>query len=127
MKIKLKRTFKGAEYTIGKLYLNDEYFCDTLEDVVRPEGRKVAGKTAIPTGEYKVVLTESKRFKKLLPLLINVPNFTGVRIHSGNTHHDTEGCILVGENKVKGRVINSRATMNRLMAQLTGDDTIEIL
>lgn len=127
MKIKLKRTFKGAEYTIGKLYLNDEYFCDTLEDVVRPEGRKIAGKTAIPTGEYKVVLTESKRFKKLLPLLINVPNFTGVRIHSGNTHHDTEGCILVGENKVKGRVINSRATMNRLMAQLTGDDTIEIL
>lgn len=127
MKIKLKRTFKGAEYTIGKLYLNDEYFCDTLEDVVRPEGRKIAGKTAIPTGEYKVVLTESKRFKKLLPLLINVPDFTGVRIHSGNTHHDTEGCILVGENKVKGRVINSRATMNRLMAQLTGDDTIEIL
>lgn len=127
MKMKLKRTFKGAEYTIGKLYLNDEYFCDTLEDVVRPEGRKIAGKTAIPTGEYKVVLTESKRFKKLLPLLINVPNFTGVRIHSGNTHHDTEGCILVGENKVKGRVINSRATMNRLMAQLTGDDTIEIL
>lgn len=127
MKIKLKRTFKGAEYTIGKLYLNDEYFCDTLEDVVRPEGRKIAGKTAIPAGEYKVVLTESKRFKKLLPLLINVPNFTGVRIHSGNTHHDTEGCILVGENKVKGRVINSRATMNRLMAQLTGDDTIEIL
>lgn len=127
MKIKLKRTFKGAEYTIGKLYLNDKYFCDTLEDVVRPEGRKIAGKTAIPTGEYKVVLTESKRFKKLLPLLINVPNFTGVRIHSGNTHHDTEGCILVGENKVKGRVINSRATMNRLMAQLTGDDTIEIL
>lgn len=127
MKIKLKRTFKGAEYTIGKLYLNDEYFCDTLEDVVRPEGRKIAGKTAIPAGEYKVVLTESKRFKKLLPLLINVPNFTGVRIHSGNTHHDTEGCILVGENKVKGRVINSRTTMNRLMAQLTGDDTIEIL
>ena len=127
MKIKLKRTFKGAEYTIGKLYLNDEYFCDTLEDVVRPEGRKIAGKTAIPAGEYKVVLTESKRFKKLLPLLINVPNFTGVRIHSGNTHHDTEGCILVGENNVKGRVINSRATMNRLMAQLTGDDTIEIL
>lgn len=127
MKMKLKRTFKGAEYTIGKLYLNDEYFCDTLEDVVRPEGRKIAGKTAIPAGEYKVVLTESKRFKKLLPLLINVPNFTGVRIHSGNTHHDTEGCILVGENKVKGRVINSRATMNRLMAQLTGDDTIEIL
>lgn len=127
MKMKLRRTFKGAEYTIGKLYLNDEYFCDTLEDVVRPEGRKIAGKTAIPTGEYKVVLTESKRFKKLLPLLINVPNFTGVRIHSGNTHHDTEGCILVGENKVKGRVINSRATMNRLMAKLTGDDTIEIL
>lgn len=127
MKMKLRRTFKGAEYTIGKLYLNDEYFCDTLEDVVRPEGRKIAGKTAIPAGEYKVVLTESKRFKKLLPLLINVPNFTGVRIHSGNTHHDTEGCILVGENKVKGRVINSRATMNRLMAQLTGDDTIEIL
>ena len=127
MKMKLRRTFKGTEYTIGKLYLNDEYFCDTLEDVVRPEGRKIAGKTAIPTGEYKVVLTESKRFKKLLPLLMNVPNFTGVRIHSGNTHHDTEGCILVGENKVKGRVINSRATMNRLMAQLTGDDTIEIL
>lgn len=127
MRMLLKRIYNGSTYTIGKLYCNGEYFCDTLEDVVRPKGEKVYGKTAIPEGKYKVIITMSNRFKKMLPLILDVPNFAGVRIHSGNTEVDTEGCILVGENKVKGKVINSRATMNKLMKMLDEENTIEII
>ena len=76
-----------------------------MEDTVRDE--KIAGKTAIPEGTYEVVVNRSPRFKRDLPLLLNVPNFEGIRIHRGNTAKDTNGCILVGENKVKGKVINS--------------------
>ena len=107
MKIEVKRTFKGTEYTIGKLYIDGNYFCDTLEDTVRI-GDKVYGKTAIPAGTYKVKKTFSPRFKKVLPEILNVPGFSGVRIHSGNTAKDTEGCLLLGLNKVKGAVINSQ-------------------
>lgn len=107
MIVYVKRTFKGPEYTIGKLYIGTDYFCDTLEDTVRT-GEKIAGKTAIPAGEYHVKKTYSPRFKTQLPEILNVPNFTGVRIHSGNTAKDTEGCILLGLNKVKGAVINSK-------------------
>lgn len=106
MKVKVIRIFKGSEYTIGKLYIDDNYFCDTLEDTVRKE--KIAGKTAIPAGTYKVKKTMSPRFKKILPEILNVPNFTGVRIHAGNTAKDTEGCLLLGLNKVKGSVVNSQ-------------------
>lgn len=106
MKVEVKRTFKGTEYTIGKLYIDGAYFCDTLEDTVRKE--KIAGKTAIPAGTYKVKKTYSPRFKTKLPEILNVPNFTGVRIHSGNTAADTDGCLLLGLNKTKGAVINSR-------------------
>lgn len=126
MKLTVNRFFKGKEYTIGKLYIDGKYFCDTLEDVVRPAGQKVYGKTAIPYGTYKCVLSKSTRFKKVLPELLNVPMFSGVRIHSGNTHEDTEGCLLVGENKVKGKVINSRATMDKLMKILPKEFTITI-
>lgn len=106
-KVEVKRTFKGTEYTIGKLYIDGAYFCDTLEDVVRT-GEKIAGKTAIPAGTYKVKMTWSPRFKRYLPEILNVPNFSGVRIHAGNSALDTEGCILLGLNKVKARVVCSK-------------------
>lgn len=101
----LKRIYKGTEYTIGRLYIDGKYFCDTLEDPVRKV--KIKGKTAIPAGTYEVIVNRSPRFKRLLPRLLNVPNFEGVLIHRGNTAEDTAGCILVGENKIKGKVINS--------------------
>lgn len=118
MKLKLYRKFLGNKYTIGKLFVNDEYICDTLEDVVRSEGIKVYGETAIPCGVYEIVLTMSPRFKKILPLLLDVPHFEGVRIHTGNTEKDTGGCILVGYNKVKGKVINSKIAFDKVMKYL---------
>lgn len=116
MKLTLKRIFKGKNYTIGRLFLDGKYFCDTLEDTVRDDGLKVYGKTAIPAGTYKLELTESPRFRCLMPLICNVPNFSGVRIHAGNTAEDTDGCVLVGFNKVKGKVINSRETFGKLLS-----------
>lgn len=109
MQITVKRTFKGTEYTIGKLYIDGQYFCDTLEDTVRSV--KIAGKTAIPEGKYKVKKTMSPRFKTILPEILNVPNFSGVRIHSGNTAKDTDGCLLLGLNKAKGTVLCSKNAM----------------
>lgn len=106
-KVEVKRTFKGTEYTIGKLYIDGAYFCDTMEDTVRT-GEKIAGKTAIPAGTYKVKMTWSPRFKRYLPEILNVPNFSGVRIHAGNSALDTEGCVLLGLNKVKARVVCSK-------------------
>lgn len=103
----LKRVAKKETYTIGKLHTSKGYLCDTLEDRVR-KGKKVKGTTAIPEGIYRVILTMSPRFKRLLPLLVDVPGFDGVRIHSGNDEHDTEGCVLPGENKVVGKVLNSK-------------------
>ena len=102
MKILLKRIFKGEDYTIGNIYVNGQYFADSLEDTVRDV--KIKGKTAIPAGKYLILMTYSNRFKKIMPLLIDVPGFEGVRIHSGNTPEDTEGCILVGKNTIKGQL-----------------------
>lgn len=105
MKLLLTRKYFKETYTIGNLYIDGLYFCDTLEDAVRD--KKIMNKTAIPYGTYEVILTESAKFKRLLPLLLNVPGFDGIRIHRGNTDEDTSGCILVGENKMRGGVINS--------------------
>lgn len=146
IKLRLERTYKGVSYTIGKLYLNDKYFCDTLEDKDRGlkstmskeeiEKIKVYSQTAIPTGTYKVDMnTVSPKFKDRvwakpydgkLPRLIDVKGYSGVLIHVGNKPEDTLGCILVGENKVKGQVINSTAAFNRLMAELKKDKDIEL-
>lgn len=123
MKITVIRT-KHKGYTEGKLFLDDQFFCDTLEDEVRPI--KIAGETAIPAGHYKVILNMSNRFKKVMPLILNVPNFEGVRIHSGNTKEDTEGCILVGVKFKDGFVGNSRSTFNALMRRLEKQDVITI-
>lgn len=106
------------------LLVDGKYFCDTLEPQVRDLNhngffdngeKKVAGKTAIPYGTYKVTLTLSPRFGRILPLLHDVKEFVGVRIHSGNTADDTQGCILVGFNRAVGKVLDSRKTEQRLV------------
>lgn len=123
MNIVLKRIALRDTYTIGKLYINNKYICDTVEDKVRDVNKngkfdgneiKVYGETAIPYGIYEVKWTYSPRFKKYMPELLNVPGFSGIRIHSGNTAADSLGCIIVGENKVVGKVLNSRAMVNKL-------------
>lgn len=112
MKIKVDRIYKGESYTIGRMYLNGEYFCDTLEDAIRPV--KIPNETAIPAGTYKVEVTYSPRFKRNLPLLIDVPNYTGIRIHNGSNKDHTSGCILVGFNTSKGILSDSRKTSDKL-------------
>ena len=109
MKLELNRIAKKSLYTIGRLFVDGRYFCDTLEDRCRDLDReeKVMHETAIPAGTYEVIVNVSAKFKRKLPLLLNVPHFSGIRIHRGNTDKDTSGCILVGENKQQGRVINS--------------------
>lgn len=120
MQLKLNRIFKTNTFTIGELYINEKYVTDTLEDRVRPEGEKVYGKTAIPEGTYEVKLTHSPRFKKILPEILNVPNFSGIRIHTGNSSKDTEGCILVGtwDGEKEDWVGNSRIAFDKLMSLL---------
>lgn len=104
-------------YTAGSLFIDNVWFCYTLEDKVRDA--KIYGETAIPYGTYDVIVTMSARFKKPLPLLLNVPNFSGVRIHSGNTKENTEGCILVGmDNGNDGFLGDSRTAMRRLMSEI---------
>ena len=140
MKLTLNRIALRQTYTIGKLYIDGKYFCDTLEDKVRDTNKsgkfdngekKVKGKTAIPYGTYEIKWTYSPRFKKYTPQLMNVPSFEGIRIHSGNSNTDTEGCLLLGENKKVGMVLNSRATINKFYPLIKkacskGKVTIEI-
>ena len=120
MELTLNRIFLGSSATIGELLVNDKHLCDTLEDRVRPEGEKVYGKTAIPEGTYEVKLTHSPRFKKILPEILNVPNFSGIRIHTGNSSKDTEGCILVGtwDGEKEDWVGNSRIAFDELTSLL---------
>lgn len=138
MKLLLRRIFKGPRYTIGKLFINGVYECDTLEDQDRGltsqmsleeiKAKKVYGVTAIPIGTYSINMTTvspkfkdrawAKPYKGILPRLENVKGYEGVLIHVGNKAEDTLGCILVGENKVKGQVINSTATFYELMTVL---------
>jgi hypothetical protein len=96
MLIEVVRATCGATCTLGKMYVDGVDTCYTLEDVVRPDGEKVYGQTAIPAGRYRVDVTYSPHFQRDLPILLDVPNFQGVRIHKGNRPADTEGCILVG-------------------------------
>lgn len=120
MELTLNRIFLGSSATIGELLINDKHLCDTIEDRVRPEGEKVYGKTAIPEGTYEVKLTHSPRFKKILPEILNVPNFSGIRIHTGNSSKDTEGCILVGtwDGEKEDRVGSSKIAFDKLMTLL---------
>ena len=144
LNIRIDRIAKKSTYTIGKLYLNGVYFCDTLEDTDRGlyqgmplqkiKDLKIKGATAIPKGKYKVTMNVvSPRFSKRatyqfcqgkLPRLLNVDGYEGVLIHIGNTAKDTEGCILVGQNKVVGQVINSTVTFQKLYAEMLKYQTI---
>ena len=137
MNLELKRIFKGENYTIGRLFIDGEYFCDTLEDPVRQLDSikdKIYSETAIPAGKYKVSMSVvSPKYSKRksynwcggrLPKLMDVPFFEGILIHSGNTPDHTAGCILVGENKIKGQVINSMNTLKNLWVKLNVADEI---
>lgn len=116
MLLGVKRLYKKDTYTVGVLMVDGEKFSDTLEDKVRDlkSEKKVYGETAIPAGKYKVVMSMSSKFKRVMPYLENVPQFTGIMIHPGNTIKDTLGCILVGENKKKGQLVNSRKYSDEL-------------
>jgi hypothetical protein len=98
--------------------------CYTLEDVERPV--KIKAETAIPKGTYKVIINQSNRFKRLMPLLLNVPNFEGVRIHAGNTNHDTEGCILVGQSRNKNYIGQSRKAYEKLFKKMQAAKEISL-
>lgn len=132
MKLQLRRIAKRSTYTIGKLYIDGRYTCDTLEDRVRDLSKedKVPGETAIPEGTYDVVVNISPKFRRLLPRLLNVPHFDGILIHRGNTAKDSAGCILVGENRCVGRVDNSayweREITERLLIAQNRDEDITI-
>ena len=108
----------GAECTIGELMVDGEHECYTLEDVVRPDGQKIFGETAIPYGRYRVVVTFSNRFQRELPLLLSVPDFDGIRIHPGNTAANTAGCLLVGRHHTGSSVTDSRLAFEPLFAKI---------
>lgn len=116
IKLLVKRNYFKPHYTIGSLFVDDVFFCDTLEDKYRDLSKepKVAGQTAIPCGTYEVAMTFSQRFQRVLPILLDVPQFVGVRIHSGNTDANTEGCILVGKNTAVGVLTDSRIWSDKL-------------
>ena len=144
MELILTRIAKRKAYTIGRLSVaspnpskgrgdgsTNEHplllegeggrLCDTLEPTWRDYANgayKVKGKSAIPEGRYAVVISWSPKFKQWLPILLGVPKFSGIRIHAGNTAKDTEGCILVGENREVGKVINSRKWLYELKQRI---------
>ena len=128
MKITLKRRYLGPEYTIGSIFINELYLCDTIEDKVRDHNKdgdlddpgegKVPTETAIPYGKYKVELSMSPKFKRVLPMILNVKHFTGIRFHKMNTAKDSHGCIGPGENKVKGKILNSEKWEVELIKQM---------
>ena len=124
MKITVKRIHRTDISTIGELYIDGVFECYTLEDIEREV--KIKSETAIPNGTYKVIINQSNRFKRLLPLLLNVPNFEGVRIHSGNTNHDTEGCILVGQTRSKNFIGQSRKAFDKLFKKMQAAKNITI-
>ena len=124
MKLELRRKWATDNSTIGELYIDGVYFCYTLEDVVRPQ--KIKKETAIPNGTYRVEVDLSPKYGKLMPHVMNVPGFEGIRIHPGNDKEDTEGCILVGKTRATDRIFESRATFEVLFPLLKGAGDISI-
>lgn len=116
MELQLNTITKTTESTIGALYVDGVFECYTLEDALRPS--KLYGRTAIPRGRYEVIINFSNRFKEYMPLLLHVPDFEGVRIHSGNTSEDTLGCILVGQTKGVNVIGASRKAYKALFTKL---------
>jgi hypothetical protein len=136
MKLELKRVALRDTYTIGKLYIDGVYFCDTLEDHVRDMNKdgdlndsgetKVFGETAVPYGKFKVIMNMSNRFKRVMPLILDVPHFAGIRIHSGSKAEHSHGCILVGINDIKGRLSQSKKYETELYIKLSTAKDISI-
>lgn len=120
MLIKVQRLWFLPTYTIGRLYIDDVFCCNTLEDTYRDLSKepKIDKFTAIPYGTYKMVINYSEKFQCLMPLILDVPQFEGVRIHSGNTSKDTDSCILLGKNNVKGMVTNSQFHFKNFLKML---------
>ncbi len=118
MKLTLRRTTFTPHSTIGELSVDGVPECYTLEDAVREDGIKIFGETAIPAGKYRVELTKSPRFHRVLPLLVDVKNFIGIRIHPGNSPKDTDGCILVGRTKAVDWVGQSGLAFDRLFDKM---------
>lgn len=142
MELRVERLWPRENYTVGRLYVNNEFFSNTLEDKIIDKNKngifdngekKVYGESAIPYGKYKVVYNYSPKFGRNLPRLLDVPHFEGILIHSGNTAKDSFGCILVGKNTSKGMLSESRYTSDKLneiidAAQKRGEEiTIEIV
>ena len=122
MLLKVDRIQRDADVTIGRMLVNGVFECWTLEDAVREKpGRpvsewKIARETAIPIGRYQVIVNQSARFKRMLPLLVNVPGYTGVRIHPGNTAANTDGCILLGDVRLQKSIGQSRLAFDRVFS-----------
>lgn len=146
MDLLLRRIARKNLYTIGRLYIDGEYFCDTIEDKDRGLAQtmseaeilktKVPSETAIPSGTYRITMdVVSPRFKDRswakpyggkIPRLLEVPGFDGVLIHPGTDQNSTSGCIIVGKNKVVGKVVDSQLTFKSLMGKLSGQKDIII-
>ena len=119
MYLKLRRRWLTSQSTIGELTNGVGFICFVLEDTVRPV--KIKGKTAIPAGKYEIVITMSKRFGVLMPLLLNVPNFSGIRIHPGNRPAHTEGCLLPGLRRAQDQIFDSKKAYDKLYAMIDAD------
>jgi len=125
MELRLRRLYPKERYTIDLFYVNGKYFCDCLEDPIRDlnkdgdlldEGEgKIPGDTAIPYGTYNIILSMSPKFKRVLPLLLNVPHFEGIRIHAGTK---SDGCLIIGENKTPGQVVNGEKYETELIQMM---------
>ena len=119
MELTVTRRFCNADCTIGELAIDGKFQCFTLEDVVRAaDAPKVFGQTAIPYGKYNLVVTWSPHFQRNLPLVVDVPGFSGIRIHPGNTAKDTEGCLLLGLGHTNGTVTDSRLAFEAAFAKI---------
>lgn len=140
MKILIERKWPKPSYTIGRVYIDGVFFCNSLEDRDRGLRQdmnvgeisriKIVGETAIPTGKYKVTMTYSQKYKRVMPQIMNVPGYAGVRIHSGNTAADTDGCPLLGLNTKPGWISQSRDTCKRfeeLLVKAGGTCDLEII
>ena len=136
MRLTIIRDTYTSKSTIGRLFIDGVEFCYTLEDIVRPEGIKVYGETAIPEGEYSITMSYSNRFKELMPLVYNKPDlsvrdhkgvsFRGIRIHSGNTSEHTHGCILLGSSKSNDFIGNSKKTYKEFIKLLGDFDILKL-
>lgn len=112
LRLTLRRLDASPSRTIGELAIGAGFLCWTLEDALRPV--KIPGETCIPAGRYRVLMTRSTRFRRMMPLLLEVPEFTGVRIHGGNTAADTAGCILVGAERGEDSIYRCQPALDRL-------------